>query len=156
MIEQLPLYKHLPNLAKLLKKLIKEKRKFDKGYNLPSDLYVKMTITQMIDLSDAFPQVRQDKHFVSNLFSKNFPDSNTTFKLRETDLTAYYSSLAEQYLWLVEQDFIYASFKQQILTEMLIIGPKIGIYDKELFIMMLENPINPYNAILETHNKKLR
>ena len=94
-------YAHIPDIAKLFKTYVNEKRKTNKGFALNQNQFTKMTIKQLEELQSVLPEVTNDKNFISSYFSKAFETELLTIPNSEEMTTEEYKAiLNKMYDWV--------------------------------------------------------
>lgn len=152
-------YAHIADIAKLFKTYVNEKRKTNKGFALNQNQFTKMTIKQLEELQSLLPEVGNDKNFISSYFSKAFETELLTIPNSEEMSTEEYKAILNRmYDWVktISQSGTYMSFASQIVREKLQTDLEKNKFDKETFLLYLNNPNNKLGVFDKTHQIKLQ
>ena len=86
-------YGHEPNLAKYLKRYIKEKKQFNNSATIPEEWYNKMTLSELEKFRVEYPEITSDKQYIKSHFIKTFELSPGTFPCDASDLKSTKTTL---------------------------------------------------------------
>ena len=138
-------FNHIPDLAKLMKKYLAEKRKTNKGFSINSSYYPKMTLQQLDELQNTLEEVKSDQNFITNYFQKSFERDMLSLTNSEDMKPEEYRALLLKMLEFTKKlpkNYNNNSFQSQILREILQSDMENNKFDKDTFLAYLENPNN--------------
>ena len=138
-------FSHIPDIGKLMKKYVTEKRKSNKGFTLNVSYYTKMTLEQLEDLQKSLEEVKSDKSFITNYFQKSFETDMQTLSSSDDMKPETYKALLTKMLEFTKnlpKNYSNNSFQSQIIREMLQNDLENNKFNKETFLAYLENPNN--------------
>ena len=139
-------FAHIKDITKLMKAYYTDKVKTAKGFQIPINYYLKMTLEQLEALKADVPTTAVDKNYLSTWFQKTFETELNIIPLAEDLKYEEYRDLLVRILaWaknIVPKNKSVNSFSSQILREILQLDLENNTYNKELFIEYLENPNN--------------
>lgn len=108
-----------------------------------------MTIEQLEALGKMNSSVRSDRNFIGTLFKKIHHDkldperiSDLTFEQRREELIEMYNAAKDHP----------QSFRTALLHEILEMGVKLDIYDKDLFLQYIQHPQTTWYLNDKKHN----
>mgnify|MGYP000252278165 FL=1 len=152
-LRELPHYLNITNLADIIQAYQKKRQKDYPGsaFQLPAQVFTKMTLEQMESLEKKIPELLKDYNFVSNLYSKKFEGAN-----REGPVTERLAKLKTIIEWCQRLPSEHNGLEHDVTKEAVSLALANKIFDQDLYNRVLNKPASVGYYLSESKREELK